>query len=382
MWGGWGRQPPSLRDRQINSLKQNHQIVTVQEGSRYRANFVCRWGNMNFLIELPQQFPAAPPSLRFEKQVAHHWVDNRGNIISPELRSWGPHSDLVRLVNDCIKQFVAVPPTPVNSAGKKPQYQPPPPGGRGQPPQYPAQPGGFGQPPQPGFGQPPQPNYGQPPGQQFNRPPPPSYNQHNPYQPQPSPNLKPIAVENNDDLSEFDEGLSQEVEEPEPEIDPVVFPVPDTFEILDTLEEKDLNDLLKDKTTLTDWALSHATYKSAREMQESTRSGLREAAQHNLAQQQPIEDEKRRLEEARTEVDNLMMHYNSLKERKENVLKRYSREAIAAELDRLVVETSDSCNELKEKFENEELKAPKYVNQLIKLKTLGRLREIKRNRLQ
>ena len=91
---GWGRQPPSLRDRQVLGLKQNHQIVTVQENVRYRANFKNRWGNMNFLIELPPNFPAVAPSLRFEKQVQHAWVDGRGHIMHNEVRNWGPHSGM------------------------------------------------------------------------------------------------------------------------------------------------------------------------------------------------------------------------------------------------------------------------------------------------
>jgi len=366
---GWGRQPQSLRDRQVLGLKQNHQIVTVQENVRYRANFKNRWGNMNFLIELPPNFPAVAPSLRFEKQVQHAWVDGRGHIMHNEVRNWGPHSDLARLVNDCIKQFVAVPPTP---GAARPAYQPPPPaGGQGNRPPPPSY-------QQPGFQQQPPPGRGGFNNYNQQRPPPTSYNQYN--QPNESPNVKPVAAKA-DELSEFDEP-SKESEEPEPEIDPIVFQVPDKFEILDDLQEEDLQNLLKDRSTLKDWALSAPTYKSAREMQESTRTALREAAQHNLAQQQPMEDEKRRLAESRAEVDTLMAHYDSLKERKEKVLQRYSREAIASELDRLIKQTNDEAGQLKEKFEEEEIKVARYVNQLIKIKTLGRLREIKLNRLQ
>ena len=79
-------------------------------------------------------------------------------------------------------------------------------------------------------------------------------------------------------------------------------------------------------------------------------------------------------------------------------MQKYSVKSIDAELDQAIMEVDDQCATLKESFEvtlmcvsstscllsmfeNEEMKIVKYVNQLIKLKKLSHIRQIKKSRI-
>jgi len=367
----FSRQPQqlSLRDKQIQNLKQEAQVTTKVEGQSYIVHFTTKFGKQFFLVELPPQFPTVRPVLRFEKKVTHSNVDNRGHIVNfPNLNNWRPQSDLRTVVRTVINRFLALPPEPV--------LVPVNPGQQGR------------QPAQPQFG-----NHGRP-NQPLNKPPPsynqfqqpqnrplPSYNQFQQhpggpgYQPQQypgpgqqSPVAKPVAAEKEPT--------------PEPVVEKIEFDVPNNFEILETLEPEDMDALLQNETTLKDLALDCSVYQSAKTLQEDSRSALRQEIEKNLAREPEVNAQRSKLENTRKEVESLVNQYQDLKQRQDQVLQRYSKDSIAQQLEESVNLLDEECNSLKEQFENDEIKLVKYVNLLVKKRQLYHLRQIKKTRLE
>jgi len=382
MW--WGRnnqqnQAQNLRQQQINDLKKNPSVITITENRLYECRFKTRLGGQSFLIELPPQFPQMAPILKFRTPVNHQFVPGPEKMIirTGKLNSWGPHTSINGVIQECLVKFVSAPPQPL-------QVQNPPPPSFNQ---YQQQQHGYQPPPQYGNQARPMgaPGYQQPGGFQ----PPPQYNQARPmggyqppnqFQPQPQPGFAQPAQPNRDSTKSNQSQQSIQ-SEPEEDIVKLTFQPPADFEMLQHFDRDALNQVLTNDNALKDLAIDCPEYKQARTILDDTRKALRESTEQNLREEPRISAEQQRLEQARAEVAAIQHEYENLKKRQERVMQKYSVKSIDAELDQAIMEVDDQCATLKESFENEEMKIVKYVNQLIKLKKLSHIRQIKKSRI-
>lgn len=354
-WWGRQNQQVNLRDRQIQGLKQNPAVTEVQPGSRYEIKFNCRHGQMSFFVDLPPGFPQTAPIFKFLAPVQHSWVNPQGFIQFQELARWSVHASVNILVATCIKQFVSNPPQPRQNAQK---FRPP--------PQY-------------GQYQPPASQYGQqkPPGQ---------YGQPGGYQPKPAAQQQPPSWAAQPQIQQpiSDSGRQSSTQsnvEPDEPFELGV-QVPQSFPIVDQMATEELQNLLNNEEVIRDLALDCNEYKCCRELQDQFRLSLRKETEANLHREPEVSAQRQRLEQARAEVDTLHKKHQGLAERQKRVLQKYSVQAIESELDTAIMEVNDECAAMKESFENEDIKVAKYVNTLIKLKTLTHMRQIKKARLE
>lgn len=103
------------RKKHITSLmSRNGRSFTVAQSNRnqYQISFRTRMGTYSFTVLLSDQFPESPPRLFGEARFSHPGMDQNGNLIAvKELNSWSPNtSDLGRVVQSAVTQFVASPP--------------------------------------------------------------------------------------------------------------------------------------------------------------------------------------------------------------------------------------------------------------------------------
>jgi len=206
------------------------------------------------------------------------------------------------------------------------------------------------------------------------------YQPPNQFQPQPQPGFAQPAQPNRDSTKSNQSQQSIQ-SEPEEDIVKLTFQPPADFEMLQHFDRDALNQVLTNDNALKDLAIDCPEYKQARTILDDTRKALRESTEQNLREEPRISEEQQRLEQARAEVAAIQHEYENLKKRQERVMQKYSVKSIDAELDQAIMEVDDQCATLKESFENQEVKIVKYVNQLLKLKKLSHIRQIKKSRI-
>jgi len=384
----WGRSQPqnqaaNLRNQQINDLKKNPSVVTVTENSLYECRFKTRMGTQSFLIELPPAFPNVAPILKFRSPMNHQLIPGPEKMFirSSKLASWGPHTSINGVIQECLVKFVSAPPQPAQA------NQPPPPSFNQYQQHQQMGPSGYRPPVQ--YNQAPRPmgGYQQPMQQQPVGPggyrPPQQYNQARPpmgapgYQPPPQqmqhPGVQRPSTQSN-------ASANSAAAEPEEDIAKLDFQAPADFEMLQHFDRNALKQVLDNEQSLKDLAVDCAEHKQARSILLDTRTALRESTEVNLKSEPDINREQQRLESARAEVAALTHEYDTFKKREERCMQKYSKSCIEAEFDQLIVEVTDELAQLKEQFENDEVKVVKYVNQYYKLKKLSHLRQIKKSR--
>jgi len=380
---GWGRNNnqnslQSLRQQQINELKRNPSIITLTENSLYECRFKTRNGPDSFLIELPPMFPNVAPRMKFRQGVNHPLVPGADKITihSQKLAAWGPQTSIHTVINECLVQFVSNPPQRIQV-----QQNPPPPSFN----QFQHQNQGGYRPPQQQYNQArpygAAPGYQPPPPQfQQNRPPggPSAYNANTNYAAMPVPNPQ---YGGRQDSTHSNVSANSNQEEEEENIEKLTFPCPQKFEIVQSFQRDELQQYLQNEQGLKDLVMDCPEYRQARSIMDETRKTLREKTEKNLDREPAITKEQERLEQARAEVAAHQHELDTLKKRRERVAQKFSINSIEAELDQAIMETADECAQLKESFENEEIKVVKYVNQLVNLKKLSHIRQIKKSRI-
>ncbi|GJQ70224.1 putative modifier of rudimentary (Mod(r)) protein [Trypoxylus dichotomus] len=101
-----------IRKRQIDTLKVfNDNVTEITEGSEYQVQFCAGGHNLILIVNLTKDFPNEKPIIKISPLIIHPWVNNEGEVISaPGLLNFTAYSDLGRVVQAIIREFVRTPP--------------------------------------------------------------------------------------------------------------------------------------------------------------------------------------------------------------------------------------------------------------------------------
>jgi len=105
------------RRRQIDTLKIfNDNVLEIQADNEYQVRFRSGRNDLTLHVYLSKDFPNDKPSLKVLPVVLHPWVNRDGEICSaPGLLNFTVHSDLGRVVQAIIREFVRNPPHLANN---------------------------------------------------------------------------------------------------------------------------------------------------------------------------------------------------------------------------------------------------------------------------
>lgn len=326
-WLG-GNKENKNRKKQIKGLSKvtGAQSLTKDQ-SKWKVAFSTRNGRVELFIDLSQQFPQQPPKLYLKNQ-RHMLCDTYGNVIITKILlsgKWDPSRDtLESLVKKVVHQMTASPP-----------YHPP----------------------------------------QQNR-----YNQNN----------FNNNNFNNNNFSNFNQNQNQNRNLSNPQnfnrqesSDELTISVPNNiFELpkIKDLTEDEMEQLLNDTDGLKD--VAYLASENYREMKNSTASGVLQEAQMNIKKKEEIDKLVESNEKIREEVETLQQIFKKLVEKHGSLSSKFSDEKVIRQLEDEMDKTDKEVEDLREKFEEEEISHVKFIKQYHAIRTRYHLLNVKRERLE
>jgi len=301
-------------------------------------------GQFSFTVLLSDQFPEATPRLFGESRFSHPMMDQNGNIVGvQELSHWSPsNSDLGRVVQTVVTQFVASPPVLRGAAAAaNAQAQPAPPQMQRQ---YQPQPAQKGQQQRPSGYQPVQPLPAA-----ATQPAPPTYQQH---------------------VKRTQSVLNMET---------IKISIPQKVPQIEQLSRERIEEMVSEDKLIEEFAYSVA--QGIREMREQQQNEVLRLAKANLTQKEFLLREDKEIQALRSEIDALSLRYNDVKGRQDKELQKFSKPKLNQLLNQEIAASDEKTNELRDKFDEGDLPPIGFVKKYVKERTHYHLLQIKKEKL-
>jgi len=323
----------SLRAKHISTLKQYNpkaRCLTPDEAV-WDIPVNTQFGSLYYRLILPVGYPERPPELKLLVQATHPWV-------SPDLRitghprlggAWSVHNNLGLIVLEISQQFERNPPLPY-------ALNPPPPAGT--PPANAVAAAKVGP-----------------------QPPPYSEASDNP----PKPQDPPSAAARQNHEQKF--ALSD---------------VPKTFEQLDGLSTRQLQELLDDEMRFEDFFNQLPQVRVPSELRDKMYDELEALAKSNLGQKAELEELKASVQQLRQELASNKTVYQALYNRQQQVLQKFNVGNLVATLSTGINRTNEESERLISNFPSEPSEQNKLLEDYVRLRALYHLRAGKQERLK